>query len=835
MSLQQDILNLQRRVDSIQHKLCLCCGESPVVPVPFTLFTQNSPTIELSGTGTSINPLTAILLDTGGVDTLFAGQNSNSINWTAGGTNGHTPTVDVILSNDFNQDIEERVDGLYAPGFYIEATKAELDAYILAGTLEEGATYKITDADSPLYGGTPLYLKAVEGNRLSSDGIGLFYNPKYDLYPIWERFSTITITLQSGIFTLGETITANNGATATIYNDVAGFIIPLTGDWTTATSITGGTSAKTATVSGFTLNSGYIAGDKVTWGGKVWVNQTGNIGTFTDIYTLDVVNWTEVPYDTVDYSISYDEIKYDYENNKIIYRKDINNNIVSTSVVTTQLVDDWYSVTTDPIKAFQWGNIVVSGNKITDSYFEIINQKGNTVLNNVLDITSIVYNFYINGGSFSYNNLQKSSITTLSLYNSDFLTNIINNKSQSEGCCFSNVNFQHNVFSDNCFIKNNRIYDADVENNVFENGSSLEGNFRNCQVTANTVTNNSYIQNNAFTGANYDYGYSVSSINRNTITDRSSIYSNKQLLGTIGNVAKNNIHIDSSISSNILDYGGKIEINTLNKISGINSNNLALSNNCGTIYHNNLSIVSTISNNTGVAYILANELSSHSSINNNTVASDYGLEIESNILKDYSAISYNQSNYYAPGIKHSELIYGQISRLNFTTNAVIREIYVHNTWYNGLQSINTNLLVISTSCPLIYDCKLEANEYWLNIYRTMTGAVGLGAVGALDIPNYNVPKDFFIDEVWVDLLSYGVSFGVGAAINLGLETQAPTDALDNTTGDLATINGTITKIVKSSYTPASTVRNIIASVVGNTITAGTLHIKLKLKRLQRTI
>lgn len=66
MSLQQDILNLKRKVNSIEHKLCStsCCNA--VLPDPFILFTQNSDTIELTGAGTDTDPLIANVIGGGG-------------------------------------------------------------------------------------------------------------------------------------------------------------------------------------------------------------------------------------------------------------------------------------------------------------------------------------------------------------------------------------------------------------------------------------------------------------------------------------------------------------------------------------------------------------------------------------------------------------------------------------------------------------------------------------------------------------------------------------------------------------------------------------------------
>jgi hypothetical protein len=62
----------------------------------------------------------------------------------------------------------------------IEVTKYELDNLISSSQLVKGSLYKILDVDPNLYGGTSIFLTAIENNKLSIEGYGVFYNPKYD-------------------------------------------------------------------------------------------------------------------------------------------------------------------------------------------------------------------------------------------------------------------------------------------------------------------------------------------------------------------------------------------------------------------------------------------------------------------------------------------------------------------------------------------------------------------------------------------------------------------------------------------------------------------------------
>ena len=61
-----------------------------------------------------------------------------------------------------------------------------------------------------------------------------------------------------------EAVTANNGATGIILAD--GMIQFVSGDWRTATSITGAVSGATENIAGF-VSPSYGVGDKVIWGG----------------------------------------------------------------------------------------------------------------------------------------------------------------------------------------------------------------------------------------------------------------------------------------------------------------------------------------------------------------------------------------------------------------------------------------------------------------------------------------------------------------------------------------------------------------------------------------
>ena len=150
-------------------------------------------------------------------------------------------------------------------------TKAEIDALITGNNLVKNALYEITGVHPSLYNdgttsGTTVYLRAISGRELEVQGMGKFYNPKYNQavngFGIWDNKMYGTISTIVGQFNYAnkESVTANNAATGKLLAD--GMIQRVSGDWSTATSITGAVSGATANIAGF-VSPSYGVGDKV--------------------------------------------------------------------------------------------------------------------------------------------------------------------------------------------------------------------------------------------------------------------------------------------------------------------------------------------------------------------------------------------------------------------------------------------------------------------------------------------------------------------------------------------------------------------------------------------
>ena len=88
-------------------------------------------------------------------------------------------------------------------------TKAEIDALIAANDLVAGALYEITGVHTTLYddgttSGTTVYLRAISGSELEVQGMGKFYNPKYNQsvngFGIWDNKMYGTFSNIVGVF-----------------------------------------------------------------------------------------------------------------------------------------------------------------------------------------------------------------------------------------------------------------------------------------------------------------------------------------------------------------------------------------------------------------------------------------------------------------------------------------------------------------------------------------------------------------------------------------------------------------------------------------------------------
>ena len=255
-----------------------------------------------------------------------------------------------------------------------------------------GCIYKIKNCDRNLdywfdtetY--TTLFLLALGSDKISEEGHGIFYTPKYDqlfVYDSTKTYNVDDVVIWGGYVwnCLGETLNSS--------------------------------------LNTFLLDSNY----------------------WTLVYPNDRIDY---------YNITLDEIKYDYINDRITYRSEKNVNVVSTNYEniiywenkfgTYQSPIDGNPRFYNPIKSFQWGNIFngrygIGNQYIENSYNDNINFRGDYQTN--FRFTNLSYqtgsynvvntgNNIIVGGDFTnYNDTGGNSRFILALSGREFSSRFV--------------------------------------------------------------------------------------------------------------------------------------------------------------------------------------------------------------------------------------------------------------------------------------------------------------------------------------------------------------------------------------------------------------------------
>lgn len=236
-------------------------------------------------------------------------------------------------------------------------------------------------------------------------------------FKVWTTFMNVEMTAITTFFYDNEIVETDNGAYGEFLGN--GLIRWISGDWSTATNITGADSGCVADIVGVDSPS-YNIGDYAIWGGKYWLNYSGHVGYSVNKYTLNSHSWEQVV-DSNLYNEVLDEIKYDLTNNKIISRKDeFGNEVSGTALTFAGLIDSGFG---NPIKDFQWGNadsnliyygVGVKSNKIIDSYFDCINSLARGItFNELQDGSYFANNNYSNNSIISGNKINRFSFVNL--------------------------------------------------------------------------------------------------------------------------------------------------------------------------------------------------------------------------------------------------------------------------------------------------------------------------------------------------------------------------------------------------------------------------------------
>ena len=391
-------------------------------------------TFVTGGTFNSGTGVTTFTNNTGGTFNVSGYFTPTNDIYVTGGTIGNGPSnaenkITLNRSNGTDVILTDLVE-------IVNLTKTDMDTLISDSKVIRGKTYKISGCDISLYNNgtykdssiayTTIYLMGLQNDKLSESGVGIFYTPKYK---------------EIAIFIEGNT---------------------------------------------------YSSGDYVIWGGYVWKCNTNGTYYSIDIFTLPVEFDKQYPFKEDDnynkdlYNEQYDDIIFDYPNNKIIYRNEQNTNIVST---TTDNIDYWVGfLLYNPIRVFQWGNIYsqkdtigIGNQRIINSYNENINYTGKYQINFYFNNLSYQRNVFVDSKSyqkdFIFDNQSYQENINISDGAYQSYINLINNSYQTNVTlfwkgkeCFQNyLNFNNNSYQDNIQLTDYTQVKINLTNGSYQN------------------------------------------------------------------------------------------------------------------------------------------------------------------------------------------------------------------------------------------------------------------------------------------------------------------------------------------------------------------------------
>jgi len=281
-------------------------------------------------------------------------------------------------------------------------------------------------------------------------------------------------------------------------------------------------------------------GDKVRWGGKLWENVNGLIGSKSDNSSLDP-EWNLLTSDPL-YVEKIFTIEYNFINDRIGNQSDDRGNIV----IVNFDYDDFTLIT-------DWGDESIVGN-ITIGIF---NNVSNSITGNILH--TYIYENVV--GYISRNTGSVIANNTCSEIRDNKCTEIINNNLPGndirENVVFSMVNNSNN---------------GDIRNNI---GYRIYGNTNNNYIAANTTTiiwynsNNGVINNNNGNGISWNSnngdisGNNAFNLIQYNIPPVVSILENKSILiwsnGNTGDIKYNNCDIGDNVNTGDISYNNVSE------------------------------------------------------------------------------------------------------------------------------------------------------------------------------------------------------------------------------------------------------------------------------------
>lgn len=333
------------------------------------------------------------------------------------------------------------------------------------------------------------------------------------------------------------------------------------------------------------------ATNKVVWGGQVWSNLTGAVGTSTDPFNLDATNWVLSPktLTSIDYIQMEMSVIYDVVNNWVEFQKDeLGNEIgVDTGYFTNGLINyNPCSVTDWNLKTLITAAYLFNDNKCPNGIWNNITVNG--IYRNICDS---ITNNNITGGI--YRNINNSLVISDN-------TNVDINDNFTNGFIFNNSNTGS--------IGNN--FTNGISTN--SNGGAIIGNSNKGTIVNNTNTGN--INNNSNLGnisTNSNLGNITGNSNKDVINlNTSSVTMHIEYNSNAGGITSNTgVGTAISFNTNIGSISGNTSTSTISNNS--NDGGITGNSNQGLIQFNMNN--GPIQNNTSVAsYDIINNINNGS-------------------------------------------------------------------------------------------------------------------------------------------------------------------------------------------------------------------------------
>lgn len=614
---------------------------------------------------------------------------------------GAEGNVDQVLTRDATGPIWADASG---GGGIVDITRSDLIIARNDSALVPGTKYKITDSlQGYVYSlsSMPVIMEAVSSNQFQLYSTGLFYTVQYDksdkYWGIWNLIVNAQLTNFSGqgYFYNGETIQSDTGATGQYYGQQ--MIVWTGGNWAGSTSVTGQWSGTNATISnsGSIIQPNYNSGTFVRWGGQIWENISGSIGSdvsgsygFPNGYVLSPSDWqvytsSESP---SFYNSTPDLVIYDLDKDIITYREDsLGNKIYEGESVINYPPLKPYS----NIFKFQWGSSTdyslnygyygCFGNIVyKNSYIENVNTAAG-IYNNILSGNARIINPYFQGSI--YNNELSGNVSISYNAASNWSAQIYQNTMGGFGQISQNDLYQSQ-------IQGNTTYNGSINSNSAEQGLYISGNTINGGgFSGNTSSGYMGCQNSRFNQSSVSSSRVINTyISNNVFSNNTNIYNN----------VFNGIQFANNDLTDIQMYGNSFT-NTVfqyNILTYTNIQNNFLSNTSGSdqggISYNETSAPSSIGNSESRTSISNNNLDTNSRIVNNQLLS--GSKIDGNTI-NFGSIGNNVLNLTA-GIYNNNLgSGGEINRNTISNQGFIQG----NQLSDGGQINNNNMFGASAS------------------------------------------------------------------------------------------------------------------------------------------